>query len=432
MTAADDEEGLFRLFVAYRQERNVDEAARTLQRIVRLEGKRKEEALYWLGLTQVENGQLISAAANLDLARVSGPTRWDAYRLFGYVLSMVTHQPKLLPAFTHRYGARDVSNGGILLIKPWSVGFWGEVSHVVSQLAVAEMLGRKPIVLWNQDSPYWVAGTENAWDVYFEPVGDIDLDAVRLANSFCPSGLDGEAALGRSVNSYVTGKRDGILSLAHLRSDAEVIVADGYSDMAELLPWAPRAHRFRTMSIDAVIREIFRTHIRLKPAIQAEIAGMASRFPADMIAVHYRTPADIKTYEAVGNRPLTLDEYWPAIDDALAANPGAAIFLLTDFTPAIPEFRSRYGDRLHMIDDVLRVDDAKQIEITFNQEVARDRLAMDVIRDAYLAARCTAFIGDGASGVSCAITFLKDWPAGTVRLLRDNCFVALRAKRYIA
>jgi len=33
------------------------------------------------------------------------------------------------------------------------------------------------------------------------------------------------------------------------------------------------------------------------------------------------------------------------------------------------------------------------------------------------------FLGDGASGVSCAITHMKDWPEDGIAMLRKNVFL---------
>jgi hypothetical protein len=54
------------------------------------------------------------------------------------------------------------------------------------------------------------------------------------------------------------------------------------------------------------------------------------------------------------------------------------------------------------------------------------RLGMEVLLDAVLAARADAFVGDGASNVSCSIAYLKKWPAGRLTLLRRNVFAERR------
>ena len=47
-----------------------------------------------------------------------------------------------------------------------------------------------------------------------------------------------------------------------------------------------------------------------------------------------------------------------------------------------------------------------------------------VVMDAFLAARCDAFLGNGASNVSTAIRHLKDWAPGSFELIGPD-FLAL-------
>jgi hypothetical protein len=67
---------------------------------------------------------------------------------------------------------------------------------------------------------------------------------------------------------------------------------------------------------------------------------------------------------------------------------------------------------------VSRLTEAGQISLEWQTHIDGRRLAIEVIFDAYLAARCDAFVGDGASGVSNAVCRLKAWPEGTVTLFR--------------
>jgi hypothetical protein len=66
---------------------------------------------------------------------------------------------------------------------------------------------------------------------------------------------------------------------------------------------------------------------------------------------------------------------------------------------------------------VARVED-QSLEI--HQQHDGVTLGREVVIDTFLAARCDAFIGDGASGVSQAVTRLKHWPEGTATLFRPG------------
>ena len=98
-----------------------------------------------------------------------------------------------------------------------------------------------------------------------------------------------------------------------------------------------------------------------------------------------------------------------------------AIFLLTDVEDAADTFRARLGDRLIVLPRQ-RLAHGGQFDVGLDRGQDLALLANEVIEDAYLAAKCDCFLGDGASGVSCTVTALKDWPEGHVRLLRRNVF----------
>src|SRR5690606_13697462 len=66
------------------------------------------------------------------------------------------------------------------------------------------------------------------------------------------------------------------------------------------------------------------------------------------------------------------------------------------------------------------------VGLHFREGADGRRLALEVIRDVYLAARCDAFVGLGPSNVSHMVYHLKDWPdqrcvlLGEVRHRRPN------------
>ena len=146
-------------------------------------------------------------------------------------------------------------------------------------------------------------------------------------------------------------------------------------------------------------------------------AQLLKRRPA--IAVHYRTQGGPKIMESSDKQALMPDAFVATIDGYLKDRPDGGVYLMTDFAPAVAYFRERYGERLSCR-DVIRVERAEEHSVEIHLQHDGVALAHDVIFDSYLAARCEAFVGDGASGVSQAITRLKDWPAGTMALFRPG------------
>jgi hypothetical protein len=146
-----------------------------------------------------------------------------------------------------------------------------------------------------------------------------------------------------------------------------------------------------------------------------------------MLAVHYRAQQRDKQAESIEGLSLAIDDYVQPIDRILAGGSADGIFLLSDLAPAVEAFRQRYGTRMVTLPR-LRLAHADQLDLGLDQSLDGHRLALEVLEDAYLAAACDLFLGDGASGVSCCIAALKDWPEGALTLLRRNVFQERRGR----
>jgi tetratricopeptide (TPR) repeat protein len=318
-----------------------------------------------------------------------------------------------------------------LLIRPWVCGFWGEVNHVAVQLAFAEITGRVPMVFWGPEVRYGAPGFENAWDAYFEPVSTVTPAELRRQGLtiFPDRWRDGDL-LRRGFNHVVgQGPHEGISSLYLLNSEADIVVADGFNDMNLILRWRRPGGPLSGLGTAAVYRRIFDTYIRIQDRHWRTVDGLAGQlFPRrPIVAVHYRAPTPGKRIESLEQRDLTDIDYFRAVDGFLSDNPGGSIFLLTDFAPALGLFRDRYGDAVRQL-PATRLRDIQDAGGDLGLDPSHDgySLGMEVLLDAMLATRADAFVGDGASGVSCSIAHLRNWPEGRLTLLRRNVFAERR------
>jgi hypothetical protein len=313
----------------------------------------------------------------------------------------------------------------LLVIAPWGCGFWGEVDHVVVQLVFAEVMNREPIVNWTAPFSFPDPDAANAWPRYFQPVSTVRLEDVpKIAVSFFPPKWNA-GNVTQAYNSRYSGVYGVFSTLRSLTSGAEAVVADSYSRLLDVLPWIPAGHRLDGMSATAVYREMFRKYIRPSDRLAAEVESIRARHlsvgPA--IAVHYRTPNTDKLKESIEGRPIEFDAYFAEVDAQLARRPEARVFLLTDFAPAVDAFARRFGRRL-VCQSAIRLERASDDWPKLDPARHGARLGWEVAVDVFTAATCDAFIGDGASGVSCAVMHLRDWPAGSAVLLRKPVFLA--------
>lgn len=318
---------------------------------------------------------------------------------------------------------------GYLVIKPWGVGFWGEVDHVAGHLVIAEIMGREPIVLWNDECRYRPPDMDNGWDAYFEPVStarrrDLDQTGLEFYPPFWTRENLDEVRF-RPQSSPGFANPFGVLAVTALGRPEDVVVADGYISVGEAVKWAaPTEQKAREAPL-AEYRRLFAERIRPLAHHATRQAAMADRLfeRRPVLAVHYRAQSLAKAFtESAERRVLTLDEYLPHIDGFVDRYPGGSIFLLSDADAAVERLRLRYEERLIVLDR-LRLADELVGDVSYRLLGNNHRLGLEVFDDVYLAARADMFLGDGASGVSCAIMHVKDWPDDTLTLLRRNVFL---------
>jgi tetratricopeptide (TPR) repeat protein len=322
-------------------------------------------------------------------------------------------------------GHREEDRPRYLVIKPWACGFWGEVHHVITQIVIAEISGRTPVVLWNADCRYWVEGDANAWELFFEPVAEVRYEDLEAEGGSCfPPAWTLDRLRTQRVN-YPPGEgtRNGIATTFALISDADVVVGDRYMEFRQALRLAPKGHPYSRIAPAVLYRRFFQSYIRPRPEVTSEIQRAAAQLfrGRPVIAAHYRAPTTDKQGESLEDNQVLPDRYFRTIDEFLVSRTDAAVFLLTDFEPAIHAFHARYGERLLTL-PATRLSRDDEFEVGLNRAHNGHRLAWEVLRDTYMAGACDAFIGDGASGVSCAIMSLKTWLPGQATLVRANVF----------
>lgn len=348
----------------------------------------------------------------------------DLYRLLGAIASEFGQYDQAISCLTEAKRLRGFTPSSTapryLVIQPWGCGFWGEVDHALAQFAIAEITGRQPIVYWGDDCIYAYPGLINAWEGYFRPVSDVVFADVRKPGlSYFPKRWNVNNLHLTSAGRNLPPKQR-LSSLVALDADENVVVADCHNRLLDILPWAPFDHWLAKLSAEAAYRELARKYLRLTEALENEIDRLCAlifqRRP--VMAVHYRTQSREKDQESAEGIHLSVKDYFPQIDQFLLEHPQGSIFLLTDFMPAVQAMLQRYAPRVFTL-STHRLDREEDIEVTF-QPLDRSVLAREVIIDVYIAARCDFFLGDGASGVSCSVGHLKEWPTGSFRLLREN------------
>jgi hypothetical protein len=305
-----------------------------------------------------------------------------------------------------------------LLIKAWGFGFWSDVSHVVSQLLLAELTGRIPIVHWGANSLFWDGTLLNAFEAYFEPVSTATTDDVRDENfTIWPPKWNHGNLLGGEVHQW-EGPYSRLAGLYLLNRKERIVVSDFFSSVLDLKPWIPPYSDLYAMTVDDLYSYLVQKYLRPKPGILAAVTGVyESRLAAgEFIAVHARGSdkiLEMRDLDAVNH------EYRRAIEEFRARHGTRRIFLMTDDSRLRDFYLSHYGDDV-ICTDCQRTDSEQGIHYQTGRN--RRELGSEVMVDAYLAIRAKAFIGNGYSNPSLMVRYLKAWPKEHVKLVGPNMY----------
>ena len=299
-----------------------------------------------------------------------------------------------------------------LLVKAWGYGFWSDMDHVLGQLLLAELTGRTPVVQWGSNTLFGAAGVANAFELYFRPVSGATQDGLAAwAQSFFPAKWSAANLRDENVNKFQgEGSRTSALHL--LARDEDVVVSDFHGKVVDLMAWIEPDSPWHGLDHQQVYRRLFAKYIQLQPALQARVDAFARERMAGRrwVAVHVRGSDKVTELRDL---ELVNAQYQGRIEQLLRADPAMGIFLLTDSEHFARDYRQKYGDRV-LAADVARSSDATGVHYAGHEG---RKLGEEVVMDAFLASRCDAFLGNGASNVSTAIRHLKDWAPGSFELI---------------
>lgn len=303
----------------------------------------------------------------------------------------------------------------LLLIKAWGFGFWSDLDHVLGSLLVAELTGRTPIVQWGSNSLFRSADTVNAFESFFLPVSDAQpADALAPGLSYYPSKWSAQTLHMQDLHKW-DGPGSRLSGLYLLGRSEDVVVSDFHTKLNDLIPWIPTSSPLYGMDRSALYRHLVKRHLHLQPALAQRIEALAQQHlsGARWLAVHVRGTDKV---QELSNLAEVNQQYDAWIERILAVNPQVRIFLLTDSAPVVTHFMARWGERVLCL-PCERGEGSTGVHLSGHSGTA---LGEQVLTDAYLAARCDLFLGNGGSNVSVGVRHLKDWASGTYFLIGED------------
>lgn len=300
-----------------------------------------------------------------------------------------------------------------LLIKAWCYGFFSDVDHVLGCLLLCEMTGRIPVTHWGLNSLFRLGDGGDAFRSYFEPLSRYTIhDLLGHGFDFWPPKWR-EANLRAENLQKQFGDFSRLSALHMLHRPERVVVSDYHTGVCSLLPWLAPSHPMYGRSPSEALRYLMSKYLRPAPDILAEANAFAGWHLTSrpVLAVHIRGADKFVEDRQHAQKLAVIPQ---AIDFLAGAQSTCTIFLLTDSTSILSQYRQRYGARV-VSTDCIRTD--SQTGLHYTSQPDKRRLGAEVLRDALIAARCDKFIGIGSSNVSCAINHLRDWPPGSAVLL---------------
>ncbi|CAK0750876.1 hypothetical protein CCP3SC5AM1_1740001 [Gammaproteobacteria bacterium] len=302
-----------------------------------------------------------------------------------------------------------------LLIKAWGYGFWSEVHHLASQLLLAELTGRTPIILWGENCLFRRPEDTNSFDHFFQPISSVTIEDVPPDATIYPAKWCRKTLYVENVNKW-EGEGSRLAAQYLFNRPETLIVSDFFSTLSSILPWIGHSSRYYGLSEDSVYAILFQNYLRPVPRIAAKVE--------DFVARHMRTrpwvAVHIRGSDKINESPQLVSvnaKYFSFIDRIIELNPNIGVFLLTDSAPMIDEFNRRYGNRL-LCTQASR--SASNVGVHYMSGQDGVAIGEEVLIDALLAIRCHYFVGNQESNVSLAIASLRDWPVGFMFLLGEK------------
>ncbi len=319
-----------------------------------------------------------------------------------------------------RPGASDdsgsISAEHFLLIKAWGYGFWSDVLHVLGGLMLAEITQRKSVVYWGANSLYSVDKDKNAFETFFAPCGGILQELKSPDFDYFPPKWNNSNLMSENINRS-KGPWSKVSGLDILPRDERVCVMDYYIGVLNLMPYIPPGSKMSGMDIDEVYRYLISKYLLINP----EITVRADKFyrenfsDREFLAIHVRGSDKVGEFKEVDKFHARYQTLIKSQLDKLSHD--SRIFLMTDDTRLLDNYRKLYGERV-ITTDCLRTSTGKGVHYQAGDQITL--AAEEVIIDTLVASKANYFVGNGFSNPSIFVYYLSQTEPENISLIGGN------------
>lgn len=297
-----------------------------------------------------------------------------------------------------------------LLIKAWGYGFWSEVHHLASQLLLAELTQRIPLVLWGSNCLFRRRDTPEAFCRFFEPVSGRRLEDVPSDATIFPGKWSRDTLQAEDVSKW-EGRHSRLAAQYLFARTETLLVSDFFSTLGSIIPWISSSSQYYGLSDDALYAAMLRKYLRPTAAIVSRADDFFDRHMRGRpwVGAHVRGSDKVRESPALAG---TNAGYFGFIDRIVELNPSIGIFLLTDHRPVVEEYSRRYGDRL-LFTPAIRTASDTGVHLSGHDGIT---IGEEVLVDSLLALKCDYFVGNQESNMSVGIASMRPWPQGFIFL----------------
>jgi hypothetical protein len=312
-----------------------------------------------------------------------------------------------------RLAIREPMARGVMLIQPWGAGFWSDVQHVLGHVLAADIDGRAAHVHWAQGSAFAGNRGNDGWSAFFREAHEArrdDVDAAAKDGIFPPPWQSG------SPWDRVRERRDAsrAFSAVDLVGRAHALVVGSvFTNVHLVRHLLPATHALAGLDTIECLRRLAQTWLRPQPQLAARAAEFVARhFGGEpFIAAHVRgTDKHAEQGDSLAAINARIEV---VVARALAGDAAARVFLMTDDLDVEEHYRSVWGDRI-VCAPARRSRGAQSVH--FWPDSDPRAIGEEVLVDVLIALHASEFVGNRWSNVASSVRFLRDWPAGAVRL----------------
>lgn len=255
------------------------------------------------------------------------------------------------------------------------IGFFAELGMTLIKLYFADDHGFVPYVHWGENYLYYekagIQGEKNAFLYYFEPVSEI-------------SGVDNASHVVFTEESHIKQVKD-------LYDAVSYDVSEEYVD-----------------AMARMMKKYIRYNETTKLYLQREYDRLLGS--KKVLGVHFRG-TDFKKQYNNHPIPLSIEQEIATVTEIMKKSKYDVIFLATDESEAVNQFRNAFGDKVCIYEDTFR-DDGQGESIAFSESDRENhhyKLGMEVLRDQFTLTNCDGIVCGYSNITFIARVMRKAW-----------------------